>query len=40
MAPFVPAVDPMRVSFYGSLFGLLMVIALGALFITVEYRGE
>jgi ABC-type transport system involved in multi-copper enzyme maturation permease subunit/regulation of enolase protein 1 (concanavalin A-like superfamily) len=38
MAPFVPAVDPMQVSFYGSLFGLLMVIALGALFITVEYR--
>ncbi len=38
IAPFVPAVDPMRVSFYGSLFAVLMVIALGTLFITVEYR--
>jgi hypothetical protein len=38
IAPYVPAVDPMQVSFYGSLFGLLMVIALGTLFITVEYR--
>ena len=38
MAPYVPDVDPMQVSFYGSLFGLLMVIALGTQFITVEYR--
>jgi hypothetical protein len=38
IAPYVPDVDPLQVSFYGSLFGLLMVIALGTLFITVEYR--
>jgi hypothetical protein len=38
IAPYVPDVDPMQVSFYGSLFGLLIVIALGTLFITVEYR--
>jgi hypothetical protein len=38
IAPYVPDVDPMQVSFYGSLFGLLMVIALATLFITVEYR--
>jgi ABC-type transport system involved in multi-copper enzyme maturation permease subunit len=38
IAPYVPDVDPLQVSFYGSLFGLIMVIALGTLFITVEYR--
>jgi hypothetical protein len=38
IAPYVPDVDPMQVSFYGSLFGLLMVVALGTLFITAEYR--
>jgi hypothetical protein len=38
IAPYVPDVDPLQVSLYGSLFGLLMVIALGTLFITVEYR--
>jgi hypothetical protein len=38
IAPYVPAADPLEVSFYGSLFGLLMVIALGTMFITVEYR--
>jgi len=38
IAPYVPATDPMQVSLYGTLFGLLMVIALGTLFITVEYR--
>jgi hypothetical protein len=38
IAPYVPGVDPLQVSLYGSLFGLLMVIALGTLFITVEYR--
>jgi ABC-type transport system involved in multi-copper enzyme maturation permease subunit len=38
IAPYVPDVDPMQVSFYGSLFGLLIVMALGTLFITVEYR--
>ena len=38
IAPFVPSADPMQVSFHGALFGLLMVIALGAIFMTVEYR--
>jgi hypothetical protein len=38
IAPYVPDVDPLQVAFYGSLIGLLMVIALGTLFITVEYR--
>jgi ABC-2 family transporter protein len=38
IAPYEPVVDPLQVAFYGSLIGLLMVIALGTLFITVEYR--
>ena len=38
MAPFEPIVDPLHVSFFGTLFGLIVVIALGALFITAEYR--
>jgi ABC-type transport system involved in multi-copper enzyme maturation permease subunit len=38
IAPYVPNVDPLQVTLYGSLFGLLMVIALGTLFITAEYR--
>jgi hypothetical protein len=38
IAPFVPIVDPVQVSLYGALFGLLVVIALAALFITAEYR--
>ncbi len=38
IAPFVPIVDPLQVSFYGTLFGAIAVIALGAVFITGEYR--
>jgi hypothetical protein len=38
IAPYVPATDPLQNAFYGSLIGLLVVIALGTLFITVEYR--
>jgi ABC-type transport system involved in multi-copper enzyme maturation permease subunit len=38
IAPFVPIVDPLQVTFYGTLFGLIAVIALGAVFITGEYR--
>jgi hypothetical protein len=38
IAPFEPIVDPLHVVFFGTLFGLIVVIALGALFITAEYR--
>jgi ABC-type transport system involved in multi-copper enzyme maturation permease subunit len=38
IAPFVPVVDPLQVTFYGTLFGAIAVIALGAVFITGEYR--
>jgi ABC-type transport system involved in multi-copper enzyme maturation permease subunit len=38
IAPFVPVVDPLQVSFLGTLFGAIAVIALGAVFITGEYR--
>ena len=38
IAPFVPIVDPLQVAFLGTLFGAIAVIALGALFITGEYR--
>ena len=38
IAPFVPIVDPLQVTFYGTLFGAIAVIALGAMFITGEYR--
>jgi ABC-type transport system involved in multi-copper enzyme maturation permease subunit len=38
IAPFVPVVDPLQVAFYGTLFGAIAVIALGAVFITGEYR--
>jgi len=38
IAPYVPIVDPIGVTFKGSLIGLLAVIALGAIFITAEYR--
>jgi hypothetical protein len=38
VAPFEPIVDPLHVSFFGTLFGLIALIALGALFVTAEYR--
>jgi hypothetical protein len=38
IAPFVPIVDPLHVTFFTTLFGLIAVIALGTLFITAEYR--
>lgn len=38
IAPFVPIVDPLQVTFYGTLFGAIAVIALGVVFITGEYR--
>jgi hypothetical protein len=38
IAPFVPILDPLGLSFKGTLVGLIAVIALAALFITAEYR--
>jgi hypothetical protein len=38
VAPFEPIVDPLHVTFFGTLFGLIALIALGALFVTAEYR--
>jgi hypothetical protein len=38
IAPFVPIVDPLQVCLYGVLFGLIALIAIGALYITAEYR--
>jgi hypothetical protein len=38
IAPFTPIIDPMHVAFLTTLFGLIAVIGLGAVFITAEYR--
>ena len=38
IAPFEPITDPLHVTFFGTLFGLITLIALGALFVTAEYR--
>ncbi len=38
IAPFVPIVDPLQVTLYGTLFGAIAIIALGAVYITGEYR--
>lgn len=38
IAPYVAIVDPIGLSYKGSLIGLIVVIALAALFITSEYR--
>jgi hypothetical protein len=38
IAPFEPVTDPLQVAFYGTLLGLIALIALGAVFITTEYR--
>jgi ABC-type transport system involved in multi-copper enzyme maturation permease subunit len=38
IAPFEPVTDPLQVAFYGTLLGLIALIALGAVFITAEYR--
>ncbi len=38
VAPFEPIVDPLHVTFFGTLFGLIALITLGALFVTAEYR--
>jgi hypothetical protein len=38
IAPYEPIVDPLHVTFFGTLFGLIALIALGALFVTAEYR--
>ena len=38
IAPYIAIVDPIGLSFKGSLIGLIVVIALAALFITSEYR--
>ena len=38
IAPYIPIVDPIGVALKASLIGLLAAIALGALFITAEYR--
>ena len=38
IAPYVNNVDPLGTTLKGSLLGLIAVIALGALFITAEYR--
>jgi len=38
IAPFVPIVDPLQVALYGTLFGAIAIIAVGAVFITGEYR--
>lgn len=38
IAPFEPVTDPLLVCFYGTLIGLIVVIALGAMFITAEFR--
>ncbi len=40
IAPYVTNVDPLATVLKGSLVGLLAVIALGALFITTEYRRD
>ncbi len=38
IAPYIPIVDPIGVTLKASLIGLLAAIALGALFITAEFR--
>jgi ABC-type transport system involved in multi-copper enzyme maturation permease subunit len=38
IAPFMPVTDPLLVAFYGTLIGLIVAIALGAIFITAEFR--
>ncbi|HEX4059497.1 MAG TPA: ABC transporter permease subunit [Streptosporangiaceae bacterium] len=38
IAPYEPVTDPLLVCFYGTLIGLIVVIALGAMFITAEFR--
>ncbi|HEY2507062.1 MAG TPA: ABC transporter permease subunit [Streptosporangiaceae bacterium] len=38
IAPYEPDVDPIDVAFLATLFGLITVIALGAVFVTAEYR--
>jgi ABC-type transport system involved in multi-copper enzyme maturation permease subunit/regulation of enolase protein 1 (concanavalin A-like superfamily) len=38
IAPYIPIVDPLGLTFKGTLVGLIAVIALGGLFITAEYR--
>jgi hypothetical protein len=38
IAPYVPIVDPIGVTYKGSVVGLIVVIALAAVFITSEYR--
>jgi len=38
VAPFVPITDPVGVTLLGTLFALLVVVALGAVFVTAEYR--
>jgi ABC-2 family transporter protein len=38
IAPFVPIVDPLSVTFYGTLFGVIAIIAVAAVYITGEYR--
>jgi hypothetical protein len=38
IAPYVPILDPLGLSFKGTLVGLIAVIALGAMFITTEFR--
>jgi hypothetical protein len=38
IAPYTPGIDPMEVALKSVLFGLIAVIAVGALFITAEYR--
>jgi len=38
IAPFEPIVDPLQVALYGTLFGVIAVIAVAAVYITGEYR--
>jgi ABC-type transport system involved in multi-copper enzyme maturation permease subunit len=38
IAPFAPVTDPLLVAFYGTLIALIVVIALGAMSITTEFR--
>jgi hypothetical protein len=38
IAPYEPGTDPIGITFKGSLIGLIVVIALAAVFITSEYR--
>ena len=40
IAPFEPIVDPLHVVFLSTVFGLIVAIALGILFMTVEYRRD